>query len=62
MSSINPGSRVEGLTLRQAALIAGFGYLLSPVSYAEFSISYCEAAFAFTSTPAHFSRSVSVAA
>lgn len=28
----------EGLTLRQAALIAGFGYLLGPVTYAEFSI------------------------
>lgn len=28
----------EGLTLRQAALIAGFGYLLNPVSYAEFTI------------------------
>ena len=25
----------QGLTLRQAALIAGFGYLLSPVGYAE---------------------------
>lgn len=25
----------RGLTLRQAALIAGFGYLLSPVGYAE---------------------------
>jgi hypothetical protein len=30
--------RDEGLTLRQAALIAGFGYLLGPVTYAEFSI------------------------
>lgn len=28
----------EGLTLRQAALIAGFSYLLGPVTYAEFSI------------------------
>lgn len=28
----------EGLTLRQAALIAGFGYLLNPVSFAEFSL------------------------
>lgn len=28
----------EGLTLRQAALIDGFGYLLGPVTYAEFSI------------------------
>ena len=27
-----------GLTLRQAALIAGFGYLLDPVSYAEFTL------------------------
>jgi len=31
-------NRGEGLTLRQAALIAGFGYLLGPVTYAEFSI------------------------
>jgi hypothetical protein len=28
----------EGMTLRQAALVAGFAYLLNPVSYAEFSI------------------------
>src|SRR5450755_251871 len=28
----------EGITLRQAALVAGFAYLLNPVSYAEFSI------------------------
>jgi hypothetical protein len=28
----------EGMTLRQAALIAGFGYLLMPVAFAEFSI------------------------
>ncbi|MBV8530529.1 MAG: DUF4386 domain-containing protein [Candidatus Eremiobacteraeota bacterium] len=28
----------EGLTLRQAALIAGFGYLLDPVTYAEFTL------------------------
>jgi hypothetical protein len=28
----------EGLTLRQAAVIAGLGYLLNPVPYAEFSI------------------------
>jgi Domain of unknown function (DUF4386) len=34
MSSV----RTEGLTLRQAALIVGFTYLLSPVGYAEFSI------------------------
>lgn len=27
-----------GLTLRQAALIAGFAYLLGPVSYAEFTL------------------------
>lgn len=31
-------SNREGLTLRQAAVIAGLGYLLNPVSYAEFSI------------------------
>jgi len=28
----------EGITLRQAALVAGVAYLLNPVSYAEFSI------------------------
>jgi hypothetical protein len=28
----------EGLTLRQAALVAGFAYMLSPVTTAEFSI------------------------
>jgi hypothetical protein len=28
----------NGLTLRQAALIAGFAYLLNPVSYAEFTL------------------------
>jgi hypothetical protein len=38
MNSTNPTNRGEGLTLRQAALIAGFGYLLGPVTYAEFSI------------------------
>lgn len=38
VSPSNSAGRVEGLTLRQAALIAGFGYLLMPVSYAEFSI------------------------
>ena len=31
-------SHNDGLTLRQAALVAGFAYLLNPVSYAEFSI------------------------
>ena len=31
-----PSSRYEGLTLRQAALIAGFAYLLMPVTFAEF--------------------------
>jgi hypothetical protein len=38
MSATTPGNRGEGLTLRQAALFAGFGYLLGPVTYAEFSI------------------------
>jgi len=38
MSSINQANHYEGLTLRQAALIAGFGYLLNPVTTAEFSI------------------------
>jgi hypothetical protein len=31
-------NRNEGMTLRQAAVTAGFGYLLMPVAYAEFSI------------------------
>lgn len=34
----NPASRAGGITLRQAALIAGLGYLLNPVSFAEFSL------------------------
>jgi hypothetical protein len=38
VSSTNPSDHNDGLTLRQAALIAGFGYLLSPVTTAEFSI------------------------
>ena len=36
MNSANYG---EGLTLRQAALIAGFAYLLMPVTFAEFYIN-----------------------
>jgi hypothetical protein len=38
MNSTSRTKRGEGLTLRQAALIAGFGYLLGPVTYAEFTI------------------------
>lgn len=38
MESTNSVHRGDGLSLRQAALIAGFGYLLGPVTYAEFSI------------------------
>src|SRR5215469_1213956 len=38
MSSMNVLGPKEGLTLRAAAVIAGFGYLLSPVTTAEFSI------------------------
>ena len=38
VTSANPANRGEGLTLRQAALIAGVAYLLMPVAYAEFSI------------------------
>jgi hypothetical protein len=37
MSSTNSASH-EGLTMRHAALVAGFAYLLGPVTYAEFSI------------------------
>lgn len=36
--ALKSGLSGEGLTLRQAALIAGFAYLLSPVTTAEFSI------------------------
>ena len=32
---MNPASHGEGMTLRQAALVAGFGYLIMPVPYAE---------------------------
>jgi len=38
MNSTSQGNHGAGLTLRQAALIAGFSYLLGPVTYAEFSI------------------------
>ena len=38
MSSANHANRNEGLTLRQAALIAGFSYLLMPVTFAEFHV------------------------
>jgi len=36
MNSVGPAHRDEGLTLRQAALIAGFAYLLMPIAFAEF--------------------------
>lgn len=39
MSIHNPLNRNDGVTLRQAAVTAGFGYLLMPVAYAEFSIN-----------------------
>lgn len=39
MNSIAPVSNDQGLTLRQAALIAGFSYLLMPVTLAEFYIN-----------------------
>jgi hypothetical protein len=35
MPSTNPASHGEGLTLRQAALVAGFAYILNPVTFAE---------------------------
>jgi hypothetical protein len=38
VSSISRANHREGITLRRAAVIAGFAYLLSPVSYAEFTI------------------------
>ena len=38
MNSTSRENRGAGLTVRQAALTAGFSYLLGPVTYAEFSI------------------------
>ncbi len=38
MSTIERPKLSDGLSLRQAALIAGIAYLLNPVSYAEFTI------------------------
>jgi hypothetical protein len=38
MKSVSAAKSDSGLTLRQAALVAGFAYLLNPVSYAEFSV------------------------
>jgi hypothetical protein len=38
LAGANLEGRREGISLRQAALIAGFGYLLNPVSYAEYSL------------------------
>jgi hypothetical protein len=38
MPALKLGLLDEGLTIRQAALVAGFAYLLSPVTTAEFSI------------------------
>src|SRR5271166_3956727 len=35
---MSPASHGEGMTLRQAALVAGISYLLMPVAYAEFAI------------------------
>jgi hypothetical protein len=36
---MSPSFRDSGLTLRQAAIVAGLGYLLNPVTYAEFNIA-----------------------
>ncbi len=38
MNASDQANRHSGVTLRQAAIIAAFAYLLNPVSYAEFSI------------------------
>jgi hypothetical protein len=38
MESVSAAKSYDGVTLRQAALVAGFAYLLNPCSYAEFSI------------------------
>jgi hypothetical protein len=38
VNTTSPANRGDGISLRTAAVIAGFGYLLSPVSYAEFTL------------------------
>jgi hypothetical protein len=38
MKPVSAAKSYDGIPLRQAALVAGFAYLLNPVSYAEFSI------------------------
>lgn len=38
MSSVSQASHNKEIALRQAALIAGFGYLIMPVAFAEFFI------------------------
>jgi len=38
MTQVSAAKSQGGVTLRQAALVAGFAYLLNPVSYAEFSV------------------------
>ena len=38
MKPVSAAKSYDGVTLRQAALVAGFAYLLNPVSYAEFSV------------------------
>jgi hypothetical protein len=38
MKPLSAAKSHDGLTLRQAALVAGVAYVLNPVSFAEFSI------------------------
>jgi hypothetical protein len=38
MKPVSTAKSYDGVTLRQAALVASFAYLLNPVSYAEFSV------------------------
>ena len=38
LSNPTRANSYDGVTLRQAALVAGCAYLFNPVSYAEFSI------------------------
>ena len=38
MKPVSAAKFHDGITFRQAALVAGFAYLLNPVSYAEVSI------------------------
>jgi hypothetical protein len=53
----NAADREDGISLRTAAVIAGFGYLLSPVSYAEFTLMPKRAGFRVVDKKRHQSFS-----